>query len=417
MKLLFSIAVTLLRARFKQTLVAAVGVTFGITMFVTLLSFMSGLNHMLDSLVTNRTPHIRLYNEIKIDSVQPIMLAQQNPAAYHFINSVKASNARQEIYNANKIMNALSIDPRVAGFSRKVSSPVFFNDGTIDIAGFMNGIDADKEVELYHFGDYVVKGNPEEVKNIPNSIILGKPLAEKLFAEIGDVVQVSTPTGERFQLKVVGLYQSGLADFDKTQSFASIATVQKILGQGSAYITDLQVKLTDMNRAPQVAKEYAQVFDLDAIDIQAANQQFETGTKVRNIISYAVGITLLVVAGFGIYNILNMMIYEKMDTIAILKATGFSGKDVKRVFLLISIIIGISGCMAGLVFSNLLCRAITHIPFNSAAVPTVKTYPVDFNPVFDVIAVLFSLATTWFAGWFPARKASKVDPVVIIRGK
>jgi lipoprotein-releasing system permease protein len=417
MKLLLSIAITLLRARFKQTLVAAVGVTFGITMFVTLLSFMSGLNHMLDSLVTNRTPHIRLYNEIRVDSVQPILLASKNPKAYHFIQSLKASNARKEIYNANKIMNALSIDPRVVGFSRKVSSPVFFNDGTIDISGFMNGIDAEKEVPLFHFQDYVIKGNPQDVKNIPNSIIVGKPLAELLFADIGDVVQVTTAAGERFQLKIVGLYQSGLADFDKTQSFASIATVQKILGKGSGYITDIQVKLTDMNAAPLIAKEYGNVFELDAQDIQAANQQFETGTRVRNIISYAVGITLLVVAGFGIYNILNMMIYEKMDTIAILKATGFSGKDVKRIFLLISIIIGISGCMAGLVLSNLLCRAITHIPFSSAAVPTVKTYPVDFNVSFYVIAVLFSLLTTWFAGWFPARKASKVDPVVIIRGK
>ena len=81
-----------------------------------------------------------------------------------------------------------------------------------------------------------------------------------------------------------------------------------------------------------MAKEYARLFETDAEDIQTANAQFETGTSIRLTISYAVGVTLLIVAGFGIYNILNMMIYEKMDSIAILKATGFSGADVKRIF-------------------------------------------------------------------------------------
>lgn len=95
------------------------------------------------------------------------------------------------------------------------------------------------------------------------------------------------------------------------QSYASINTTQKLLGEGNSYVTDLQIKLVDILQAPQIAKEYASIFELDAIDIQTANSQFETGSSVRSLISYVVGITLLVVAGFGIYNILNMMIYEK----------------------------------------------------------------------------------------------------------
>jgi lipoprotein-releasing system permease protein len=138
---------------------------------------------------------------------------------------------------------------------------------------------------------------------------------------------------------------------------------------------------------------------------------------VRTIISYSVGITLLIVAGFGIYNILNMMIYEKMDSIAILKATGFSGSDVKKIFMIISLGIGFFGGLFGLLFGYLLSNIIHHIPFNTSALPTVKTYPINYNPLFYVIGILFSLITTYLAGLFPARKASKVDPVVIIRGK
>ena len=219
------------------------------------------------------------------------------------------------------------------------------------------------------------------------------------------------------QLKVVGYFESGLQDIDKVQSYASIGTAQKLLGESNSYITDIQIKLKDILMAPSVAKEYAHLFDLEAVDIQTANSQFETGSSVRTLISYAVGITLLIVAGFGIYNILNMMIYEKMDSIAILKATGFSGADVNRIFITIALTIGVFGGLLGLIFGFGLSALIDQIPFNTAALPTIKTYPINYNPKFYMIGSIFSIVTTYLAGYFPSRKASKIDPVIIIRGK
>src|SRR5690606_10603514 len=116
--------------------------------------------------------------------------------------------------------------------------------------------------------------------------------------------------------------------------------------------------------------------------------QFETGTTVRNLITYAVSITLLIVAGFGIYNILNMFIYEKMNDIAILKATGFSGKDVQMIFMSQAMIIGVTGGIFGLVLGLVLTNIISHIPFNTEALPTIKTYPINFNYWFYVIGIL-----------------------------
>jgi len=130
-----------------------------------------------------------------------------------------------------------------------------------------------------------------------------------------------------------------------------------------------------------------------------------------------VGIVLLVVAGFGIYNILNMMIYEKMDSIAILKATGFSGRDVKFTFIFIALSIGIAGGGVGLLLGFGLSAIIDQIPFNTAALPTVKTYPINYNIKYYLIGTVFSIVSTYLAGYFPAIKASKMDPVDIIRGK
>ena len=416
-KLIASIAKSLLLARWKQTLVAAVGVTFSITMFITLLSFMSGLNDMLDSLILNRTPHIRLYKDIKSNAQQPIALIQKNKNTYHFIHSVKPKRERIELFNSATIMRALQQDQRVLGVAPKIATQIFYNVGVMNITGVINGIDIDAESRLFYFKDYVVAGNYMDLKNVPNSIILGKGVADKLMLNIGDMIQVTTTKGEQVPLKVVGYFQSGLLDIDKAQSYCSIATTQKLLGEPNNYITDLQIKLKDVKLAPPLAKEMQAKFGVDAIDVQTANAQFETGSSIRSLISYAVGITLLIVAGFGIYNILNMMIYEKMDSIAILKATGFSGKDVNAIFISIALSIGIVGGASGLLFGFGLSSIIDQIPFNTSSLPTIKTYPIIYNPTFYMIASIFSLVTTYFAGFFPSRKASKIDPVIIIRGK
>jgi lipoprotein-releasing system permease protein len=416
-KLIASVSYSLLLARWRQTLVAAIGVTFSITMFIGLLSFMSGLNSLLDGLVVNRTPHIRLYNEIQPSKVQPIDRSMNYSNYHNFVNSIKPKNQQLEIYNNAAIMNTLKKDSRVLGLAPKITAQVFYNVGPIDLTGVVNGIDVEAENKLFFFQDYVTTGNYMDLKNIPNSIILGKGAAEKMLAEIGDVIQVSTPKGEVMQLKVVGYFQSGLQDIDKVQSYSSINTTQKLIGESQSYVTDIQIKLKDILMAPALAKEYSKLFEVDAIDIQTANSQFETGSSVRTLISYAVGITLLIVAGFGIYNILNMMIYEKMDSIAILKATGFSGKDVNRIFISIALSIGVFGGVLGLIFGLGLSAIIDQIPFNTAALPTIKTYPINYNPKFYLIGGVFSLITTYFAGYLPSRKASKIDPVIIIRGK
>jgi lipoprotein-releasing system permease protein len=416
-RLLLNIAKSLLLARWRQTLVAAVGVTFSITMFITLLSFMSGLNDLLDGLILNRTPHVRIYNDIKPNADQPINKSIAFSNGHNFIGSVKSDANRQAIYNSEAIMKAIKNDPRVLGLSPKLTAQVFFNDGSIDITGSIFGVDPSEEAKLYHFDEYITTGNSADLTKVNNSIILGKGLADKLLVQIGDAVQITTSKGDRFQLKVVGTFQSGIKDFDNVQSYASINTVQKILSVPNDYITSIQVKLKDIKQAPAVAKEYQQLYQTDAEDIQTANSQFETGSSIRTLISYSVGITLLIVAGFGIYNILNMMIFEKMDSIAILKATGFSGNDVKNIFIYIAISIGVFGGLLGLIFGFGLSAIIDQIPFNTAALPTIKTFPIVYNPRFYIIGIIFSFITTYFAGWFPARKASKIDPVVIIRGK
>jgi lipoprotein-releasing system permease protein len=416
-KVILNIAKTHLLTKIKQTSTAALGVTFGIGAYITLVCFMTGLNKMLDDLILNQTPHIHIYNEIEPSKKQPVALYEDFKNSFNVVHSIKPKLTQKKIHNALPIIDYLEDDENVRGALPQIKTQIFYIAGSIEIGGNLTGINPLDEAKFFNMKDYIVEGSAEALHNTDDGILLGIGIAEKMSLNVGDRVQVSPIKGDVFPLKIVGFYQSGIADLDAIQSFTSIKTVQRILGEAENYITDINVKLRNMDKALAMSKNIEQQFNLKAIDIKTANAQFETGTTIRNLITYAVSITLLIVAGFGIYNILNMLIYEKMNDIAILKATGFSGKDVQYIFMSQAMIIGFLGGILGLLIGLVFTNIINNIPFQTEALPTVETYPINFNPWFYVIGFTFAMLSTFLAGYLPSKRAKKIDPVKIIRGQ
>ena len=416
-KLLLSISKTHLWSRKKQSLIAAMGVTFGIGTYIIMLSFMTGLNGLLDGLILNRTPHIHLYNEMQPSQNQPIDIYNGYKGKEKVVQSIKPKNTQLRIHNAIPLLGFLNKQKYVKGATAQVKAQAFYLAGSTQLTGSLTGIDVMREGTLYNLSDYIIEGTLRDLAQNENGILLGAGIAKKLSAKVGDVVQIASTKGDIQPLKIVGLYQSGMAEIDNVQSYVNIKVAQRLMGQSDNYITDINIKLIDLNRAPELAKMMGEMFDLKAVDIQTANASYETGSSIRTLISYAVSITLLIVAGFGIYNILNMLIFEKMNDIAILKATGFSGSDVKWIFISQALIIGFVGGILGLIMGYVVTSIIDHTPFNTAALPTITTYPIDYEIKYYIIGITFAMISTFFAGYFPSRKAEKIDPVDIIRGQ
>jgi lipoprotein-releasing system permease protein len=415
--LIIKIAIKHLFTRVKQSAVAALGVTFGIAAYIILMSFMTGLNSLLDGMILDRTPHVQVYNESKISAIQPINQWEVDKEVMHVIHSVQPQQNVMGIKNATNILQYLQSRKEVIGITKQVAVNAYFIAGAIQLPALINGVDIIKENDLYNLGDYIVEGNFKHLAEMDNAIIVGVGVAEKMGKKIGDVIVVNNIKGIQFPLKIVALYQSGMAELDNRQAYTSVQTAQVISGLGNSYFTNINVQLKDMLLAPQFAMDIAQIFDVSSMDIQTANAQFDAGSSVRNLISYAVSFTLLLVAGFGIYNILNMMIYEKMNDIAILKAIGFSGADVKWIFVSQALMIGIFGGLLGLTLGYGVSVLISHTPFEVDSFPNIKTYPVNFNPDYYILGIIFALIATFLAGYLPAKKAEKIDPVDIIRGQ
>ncbi|NNE27954.1 MAG: ABC transporter permease [Saprospiraceae bacterium] len=413
--LLLKISKTHLLSRLRQPLIAALGVTFGIGTFIVLVSFMTGLNGLLDGLILNRTPHVHIYKELKPTKRQA--LENLFPGELNIIHSIKPKNEPVRIAGALQIIDDLKEREDVRGVTPQVDAQVFYVSGNTAMGGVASGVIVENELSLFHLEDYIIEGNAMDLVRFNNSIIIGAEIAKTLLLEVGDRINIRSSTGAEFALRIVGFYQSGLAEIDKIQSYVTLRTAQVMMGEGSNYITDINVKLYDIADAPPLAKVINSHYNLTATDIQTANSQFEAGTTIRNLITYAVSITLLIVAGFGIYNILNMLIYEKMNDIAILKAVGYTGRDVNLIFISQALIIGFVGGISGLLIGYFLSAFIDRIPFEIDALPTIKTYPVNFDPNFYIIGFSFAMISTFLAGFLPSRKAKDVDPVEIIRGQ
>ncbi|MFZ6010692.1 MAG: ABC transporter permease [Bacteroidota bacterium] len=415
MKLVIEIAKTHLVSKPKQTIIAMLGVTFGIGMFIALVSLMTGLNDFTEELTMTSSPDIHIYHDVT--EGRPSIIEQVNAQGINVIHHQKPKNETPKLRNALQIAELIRKDNRVAGVAPSISSQVFYNYGPVQLNGSILGVDILEEDKLFDLKEKMKEGRIEDLKANHDGIIMGKGLARKLNVRTGNRVVITTPQGFTMTLKVVGIFQMGLGAVDNVRSYANLSMVQTILQQDHLYITDINIKLKDLHLAKAIAPDYYKMFGYKAEDWETANATFLTGNMIRNIITYSVSITLLIVAGFGIYNILNMTIYNKMKDIAILKAMGFAGKDVKQIFMIQSLVIGLLGGLLGLVIGYLLSSLIARAPFNGGDFISLDHFPVNFDPRYYVIGIVFGVATTAFAGYMPSRKASKVDPIEILRGQ
>jgi len=416
-RLAFDIAVTHLVTKKKQSLVAMLGVTFGISMFLVMISFMTGVNQFLENMAMDNTPHIRIYNPVEVKHTSIIGTYRRDSSTWYVVRHQRPKDDLPKIKNALFISNQLEKLPEVTGVAPQVSSQVFFNNGPVQIPGNISGIDVKKQELLFSLDKKMDEGSLEDLLKGSDVIVMGRGLADKVSVKVGDRVSVTTPEGYNFILKVGGIFSFGITTLDDTKSYATLSTVQKILQRDPSYITELNLKLKDMQSAKvfagQLKKQMPNVY---FEDWEQANSSILAGEKIRDIMTGVVSFTLLLVAGFGIYNIMNMNIINKMKDIAILKATGFQGKDITAIFLFQSVIIGVLGGLLGLLVGFLFSYLLSITPFPEGTFFRISTFPVNFLPLHYIMGVLFGFVTTLFAGYFPSKKAAKVDPVQIIRG-
>lgn len=410
-----NIAKTHLIAKKKQTIIASLGVTFGIAMFILMIGFMTGVNKFLEDSALTSTPHLRIYKEVQADRPSVISsLVDSNELAV--VHHQKPKDEQLNLKNGFNLVNTLKAMPEVYGVSPQVTTQVFYNFGPTQISGILVGVNIEDEDKLYDIHSKIKSGKMDGLLSAKDGVLMGVGLAKKMNVKTGDKVMVTTPYGNTKLLRIIGTFQTGIGQIDNVRAYCNISTVQIILRKDTRYITDIHMKLKDLSQSKALGSMLNKRYGFKAEDWETANETILVSFVIRNILTFVVVMTLLVVAGFGIYNIMNMTVVDKMKDIAILKATGFEGGDIVSIFLMQAMFIGILGGVVGLIIGFILSYLLSITPFNAGEFMAIDTFPVNFDPKFYVFGLVFGLVTTVLAGYFPSKKASKIDPVNILRG-
>jgi lipoprotein-releasing system permease protein len=393
------------------------GVMFGVTVFIFQAGLLTGLQSYFVEKTVNTTAHVHIYNDVRVARPHVLDLESDTSSTWTVVRNQKPRDEERRLRNGYQILREIERDARVEGVAPYLGLQGILRYGMSQQAGTLAGIDVQREDQLFHVADNLIAGELQRMETLPNAVILGSGLAEKLGARLNDNITVISSRGVSLDMKVVGISKTGITLQDNTRAYISIRNAQRLLQQSAAYITDINVRLRDVDIAQSVATEFQNVFGYKAEDWKEANANVFGIFRIQNLTVSFVIISILVVSGFGIFNILMTIIYEKMPDIAILKAMGYRDRDIRRVFLIESIAIGTTGGLLGLLLGFIASKIVGMIPLNIQGFVSVQYLIINFNPMFYLAAFGFALVSTTVAGYFPARKAARFDPVEIIRSR
>jgi lipoprotein-releasing system permease protein len=387
-------------------------------MFILMMSFMKGMNDFFEDIMLSVTPDIRIYNDYKTDYSSSVAgeffgVKRNN---WVIVRHPRPKQINLNLKNAPGIIEDLRKNDKIQVVSPLVSAQILFNYGPVQLGAMLDGVNIKEENRLFGLSGKMASGRPENLLMADNGILLGYKLANKLNVRTGDLVTATAPSGGQLRFRVVGTYKFGIATVDEYKAYVSLTDMQQLLGKSRDYITDIRLKLKNMKDAAKLAPFLARKYNYRAEDWETVNASVKAGNLIRDTFTYILSFTLLLIAGFGIYNIMNMVIIGKMKDIAILKAEGFARKDIVQIFLSQSLVIGLIGAITGLLLGFLLSYGLSKVPWPEDEYIIIKHFPVNFNTSYYVVGVLFGLTTTGLAGLLPALKASRIDPVAILRG-
>jgi len=384
------IALQYLQARKKQSILAAIGVLLGVTTFIVMVNFMTGVNDFLDDAV-----FISARNRKK-DTKTTLV-------------------TNNYLKNSSQIDYSLEKNKNVQSFAHQVISPAILISDHQQFPGSINGVFTSQENKMVDLDRRLIDGEGFESLTNKNTILLGISLSKRLRVVVGDQINMILPNGKNTRLTVSGIFSFGITTIDNVRTYVSAATLQKLLGE-EGQITNIHIKLKDRNNIHLKNDIIKDIDEIVVEDWKENNKTIVIGNKVRDILTWSVSFALLLVAGFGIYNILNSTVIQKRKDIAVLKTIGYSSNDIIFIFLVQSVIIGVLGGVLGSVLGYVISYFISTTPLDTSDFIIVDTYPINFKISYYILGCTFGIVTTILAGYFPSKKASKVDPVTIIRG-
>jgi lipoprotein-releasing system permease protein len=414
MKYEWFIGLRYLKAKRKQTfisiitLISIVGVAVGVMTLIVVLAVMNGFEKNLKEKFLGTQAHLHL-----------IKATQE--AFDHYEDVMKEVEEVKGVVSAapfifNQVM--LSSESNVFGV-------------------VLNGVDPDRVGKVTDLARNMRAGRLQDLKGESDSpgIILGAELAKHLGVTLNDAIQVISPLGtmtpmgmmpKMKRFRVIGIFYSGMYEFDNTLAYVSIESAQKFFDMG-ARVTGIEIKTNDIYRVKEIGKEIRQKlkFPFWTRDWMEMNRNLFSALKLEKTAMFIILVLIVLVAALNIISTLIMVVMEKHKDIAILKSMGTPSKGILRIFIIEGGIIGVVGTALGTILGLSIAFNLDKIvgflenrfgfKIFSPDVYYIEKFPSQVNPM-DVglivaTAILISLLATLYPSW----RASKLDPAEALR--
>ena len=398
-----------------QTVLTVLAVAIAVTVIIFIQTLITGVQQRFVNDLVGPLPHVT----VKSPDPSPATLASVATAAGMPSDRFYASDKQKQVQQRTDLEQWKGLETQLAQFpgvkvvASGVGGSAFLTRGAKRFPVNVSGGDPAKLERISPIQKDMVFGRWLDIG--PEDIVMGVRLAEEAGIRLGDRVLVQSQQGVSATLRVAGLYETGNAQTDLRQVFCTLRAAQSLFATGQN-VTSIQLKLEDPFAAGKVAEQIAATLPYK-VDSWVKDSGFILNAiQSQNSTRLMICAFVLLASAFAIASVLIVSVIQKSRQIGILKAIGARDKQILTVFTLEGLGVAIAGSAVGCVWSLGILRALADIPQAARFGKADKLFNIIYDPMIFGGAVGATLAATLIAALLPARRASRLNPVEVIRG-
>ena len=403
------IALRFLSHRKRALLLSLSGVVFGVGIFICTQAQTQGFaRYFIDSTIgSNGALVVRSRFRPRYAALM-VAAKSSKTNATHRLYFEGITDASQIMRVSRRFSNVVSCSPVLRG---QLSARAGFENATVDLFG-IDPVLHSQTTDLLH---ELIAGSFDDFRNNTSSVIVGSRLAEELGIDVGDTVQLLSPGGEYWRFTVAAIARAGVGSIDSTRIYSHARVAQTLLQKpfGASMII---YKLRDPDRAPALANHFENLFQ----HVSTSWQEREESTlQLFLMLRVSAGITvslIILLAGFGIFNVLTMSVLAKVKEIAILRSMGYRRIDISAIFLWQGALVAAAGSVLGCLLGALMTWGVGHIPIRIRGLLYANHFLVTWDWRHYFWATVLATVAVFIASYVPARRAAELAPVVTLRG-
>jgi len=408
------LAIKQMLARKKQTFLIMLGISFGTMIYVIIAGVQLGMRNYIREQLLNNTAHVIIKG--KEDYVEQDAVEKEMFGKHEFVSWLKTPAGKRHesrLNNPQGWFRVLDDEVEVHSYAPRFSIDSILSKGDAKHAVSLIGIIPEKQTKVTSIEANMKEGSLLDLSSGGNRIVLGTGVLKVLGVQVGDTIDISIGLGEKRPFKIVGKIRMGNKDMDERLAFAHIKDVQN-LNHSPGRISEISVALNDIDKSEEMASRLALYSDDQVESWQEANKAFMQIINIQDVVRLVVCGSILIVASFGIYNVLSIMIAQKQKEIAILRSMGFGPAKILQLFFYQGSILGMAGGIVGPIMGHFFNLGLESIDLGFE-IGQGNHLLISYDTSIYVTAFVSGQISAWLASFLPAHKASKLSPMDIIR--